>query len=137
MGRRCATGPLDSGRAPRVAHLCRWPPADRQAGFDVALVKIVYDDGQYHKEGCEIESHGHVSFGERFDLAVDSHRNLPLLSGEQGSICIKRLDPSSRVFCMVEYLHNALHIDMGSLTLCRTPDVTVRAPAESTARRAG
>ena len=54
-------------------------------------VKIVRDDVQCDKEGFEIEVHGHVAFGERFDMAVDSRRNLPLLSSEPGSICIKRL----------------------------------------------
>src|SRR5439155_1142506 len=33
----------------------------------------------------------HVSCGERCDMAVDSRRNLPLLSSAQESICIKRL----------------------------------------------
>ena len=61
-------------------------------GLDVALVTIVHDDVQCDKEGFEIEFHGHVSFGERVDMAVDSRRNLLLLSSEQGSICIKRLD---------------------------------------------
>src|SRR5215470_16089354 len=74
-----------------VAHLCRWPPTGGHAGLDVALVKIVHDDVQCDKEGFEIEFHGHVSVGERFDMAVDSRRNLPLLSSEPGSICIKRL----------------------------------------------
>src|SRR5437867_9852192 len=85
------------GRQPQaehlgVAHLCRWTTTGGQAGFDVALVKIVHDDVQCHKEGFEIEFHGHVSFGERVDMAVDSRRNLPPLSSEQGSICIKRLE---------------------------------------------
>ena len=51
-------------------------------GFDVALVKIVHDNVQCDQEGFEIEVHGHVSFGERVDTAVDSHRNLSLLSSE-------------------------------------------------------
>src|SRR5205823_976067 len=50
-----------------------------------------HDDVQCDKEGFEIEFHGPVSFGERWDMAVDSRRNLPLLSSAQGSICIKRL----------------------------------------------
>ena len=60
-------------------------------GVDMALVQIVHDDVQCDQEGFEIEVHGHVSFGERVDMAVDSRRNLPLLSSEEGSICIKRL----------------------------------------------
>jgi hypothetical protein len=80
-----AAAPLD--RQPQaehlgVAHLSRWPPTGGQAGFDVALVKIVHDDVQCDKEGFEIEFHGHVSFGERVNMAVDSRRNLPLLSSE-------------------------------------------------------
>ena len=34
------------------------------------------DDGQCGQEGFEIAIHGHVSFGERSDMAVDSRRNL-------------------------------------------------------------
>src|SRR5438552_2490081 len=78
-----------------VAHLCRWPTTGGHVGLDVALVTIVHDDVQCDKEGFEIEFHGHVSFGERVDMAVDSRRNLLLLSSEQGSICIKRLGSRS------------------------------------------
>src|SRR5438067_10476327 len=89
-----AAAPL--GRQPQaehrgVAQLCRGTTTGGHTGFDVALVKIVHDDVQCDKEGFEIEFHGPVSFGERWDMAVDSRRNLPLLSSAQGSICIKRL----------------------------------------------
>jgi hypothetical protein len=57
-------------------------PTSGHAGLDVALVKSVHDDIQCHKEGFEIEVHGHISLGERMNMAVDSHRNLPLLSTE-------------------------------------------------------
>src|SRR5262245_3330792 len=67
----------------RVAPLCRRTTTSGHAGRDVTLVKIVHDDVQCHQEGFEIEFHSHVSFGERVDMAVDSHRNLPLLSSEQ------------------------------------------------------
>src|SRR5215510_8833847 len=66
----------------RVAPLCRRTTTSGHAGRDVTLVKIVHDDIQCYQEGFEIEFHGHVSFGERVDMAVDSRRNLPLLSSE-------------------------------------------------------
>lgn len=43
-------------------------------GSDLALVEIVHDDLQCGEEGFKIEVHGHVSFGERYDMAEDSRR---------------------------------------------------------------
>src|SRR4029453_5532860 len=74
-----------------VAHLYRRPPGGGHTRGDVALVQIVHDDVQCDQEGFEIEVHGHVSWGERVDMAVDSRQNFPLLSRALGSICIKRL----------------------------------------------
>src|SRR5262245_4707963 len=78
-----AAAPL--GRQPQaehlgVTHLCRGTTTGGHTGCDGALVNIVHDDVQCDQEGFEIEVHGHVSFGERCDMAVDSRRNLPLLS---------------------------------------------------------
>src|SRR4029453_1459569 len=81
-----------------VAHLRCWPSTGGHAGGDVALVKIVHEDVQCDQEGFEIEVHGHVSFGERVDMAVDSRRTLHSLPGERGSICIKRLGQSSAIW---------------------------------------
>src|SRR4029453_1444357 len=88
------------GRQPQAehlgdAHLCRWTTTGGHIGFDGALVNIVHNDVQCDKEGFEIEFHGHVSFGERCDMVVESRRNLPLLSSAQELICIKRL---ARIF---------------------------------------
>ena len=48
----------------------------------MTLVNSVHDDVQCGQEGFESECHGHVSFGERVDMAEDSHRNLLFLSSD-------------------------------------------------------
>ena len=74
-----AAAPL--GRQAQAEHLTahdlgRWPATGGYLGLDMMLVQIVHDDVQCSQEGFEIEVHGHVSFRERSDMAVDSRRNL-------------------------------------------------------------
>lgn len=63
-----------------VAHQGGWSTTGRQLGPDMALVNIVYDNVQCGQEGFESECYGHVSFGQRIDMAEDSRRNLLLAS---------------------------------------------------------
>jgi hypothetical protein len=47
-----------------VAPLGRWPPTRGHTGLDVALVKIVHNDIQCHKEGFKIEVRPYLLWGK-------------------------------------------------------------------------
>src|SRR4029434_7606079 len=73
------TAPL--GGQPQTEHLAITHLGWRSAtgghlGPNMTLVDIIHYNVQCGEEGFEIEVHGHVSFGERSDMAIDSRRNL-------------------------------------------------------------
>jgi hypothetical protein len=100
--RRCLwsnTGTMSHGPWIYYEGVCEYMKYNRPSSRSIPecyITKNSHEPIQGGQEGFEIAFHGHVSFGERCDMAEDSRRNLLLLSSSEGSICIKRLGYSPR-----------------------------------------